>query len=54
MLVGQPVDVGDSVGALRIAIGARNLRDPTLMSELGRVFRELDRTLDPVSMRAAE
>lgn len=54
VLVGQPVDVGDSVGALRIAIGARNLRDPTLMSELGRVFRELDRTLDPVSMRAAE
>jgi len=54
VLVGQPVDVGDSAGALRIAIGARNLRNSTLMSELDRVFLELDRAFDPVSMRAAE
>jgi len=54
VLVGQPVNLGDSAGALRIAIGARNLRAPTLISDLDRVFLELDRAFDPVSMRAAE
>jgi len=54
VLVGQPVAVGDSAGALRIAIGARNLRDPNLMSELDRVFLELDRAIGEVSMLAAE
>jgi hypothetical protein len=42
-LVGQPVQIGESYGALRVALGARTLRDADAPQKLGRLFAEIER-----------
>ena len=41
VLLGQPVAVAPEFGALRIAIGARSLRDPAIEAKLQRLFAAL-------------
>ncbi len=45
VLLGQPVRLGGQAGALRIALGARNLLAPDLFPSLDRLFQTLARTL---------
>ena len=43
VLLGQPVSVGGAYGALRIAIGARTLRDGAAATNLKRLFTQVER-----------
>ena len=45
ILVGQPVAIGRSYGALRIAIGAPSLRDPAIEVKLQRLFSAIERRI---------
>ncbi len=47
LLLGQPVGLGSDYGALRIAIGARTLRDAAVQDNLQRLFTGIERRTAP-------
>ena len=53
-LVGQPVAIGEAYGALRIAIGARNLFEDRILARLDGLFAALERCIASPSTMAAE
>lgn len=47
VLVGQPVSLGQDGGVLRIAVGARSLRDPQVLFHLEQLFARIERRTRP-------